>query len=429
MLASRAVPEILKTRFALVVALVALGLAMLAPAAAQAAMPGAPTPPAALTFTTMDVGAPGNPAVGIVPFTDAIYKSCAEAPAPKGPRAPQCMEVGSVAYPYGVGELEVTVGQWVAFLNTVDPLGRNRFKLWSENESGEEWPRFGQIDYTEAAVSGRHYSVAAPEWADKPYGFANFLRAARFANSVQNGKVLSRRKGTVAGFPTVTYRVRLSRNTETGMYKMSKRAPVRTAAKGFVIPSQNEWIKAAYYNPSGIGGKYSYWEYPTNGGSFSETNPEAPTEALLDPATGDVTNSATQPLAIYHELEAKPAPTWCPSNQSAADCASVNPLGLPAAKYEKAFMGSLGTVGQAGTRSPWGTLDQGGNAVEWTDTITKPPFGVKGARVWRRLHGGIANAPVYQLWLSAVGLQPQDNTFFTKTYPWLGLRIGVIGRP
>jgi hypothetical protein len=28
---------------------------------------------------------------------------------------------------------------------------------------------------------------------------------------------------------------------------------------------------------------------------------------------------------------------------------------------------------------------------------------------------------------SAVGLQPQDNVLFDRTYPWLGLRVGVIG--
>ena len=425
--ATRVVPETLKIRLALGLALAASALALLT-APAQAAMPGAPTPPAVLTFTTMDVGSPGNPSVGIVPFTDAIYKNCAEAPEPKGPRAPSCMEVGGVKYKYGIGELEVTVAQWVAFLNTVDPLGRNRYDLWSENESGEEWPRFGQIDYTEAAVSGRHYSLAAPEWGDKPYGFANFLRAARFANSLDNGKVLSRQRGSVAGFPTVTYRVRLSRNTETGMYDMEKRAPVRTSASGFVIPSQNEWIKAAYYDPSG-GGTYSYWEYPTNPGAFSEENTERPAEATLNPRTGDVTNGGSGPVAIYHEPGAEPAPAWCPSNQTKAACTITNPLHLPPKAYKKGFVGSLGTVGQAGTRSPWGTLDQGGNAVEWTDTITKPPFGAKGHRVWRRLHGGISNAPVYQLWLSAVGLQPQDNAFFTRTYPWLGLRIGVIGQP
>ena len=47
--------------------------------------------------------------------------------------------------------------------------------------------------------------------------------------------------------------------------------------------------------------------------------------------------------------------------------------------------------------------------------------------MWRRLHGGIANAPAYQLWLSAVGLQPQDNHFYNVTYPWLGFRVGVVG--
>ena len=108
-------------------------------------------------------------------------------------------------------------------------------------------------------------------------------------------------------------------------------------------------------------------------------------------------------------------------------CATVNPFGIPPQGYEKAFQGSLSTVGQARTTSPWGTLDQGGNVVEWTDTITASPTGKSDGRVWRRLHGGIANAPAYQLWLSAVGLQPEDNAAFTATYPWLGFRIGVLG--
>jgi hypothetical protein len=365
MLATRAVPEILKSRLALVLA--ALALALLAAPAAALAKPAAA--PAVLTFRTMDVGSPGNAAVGIVPFTNAVYKTCAEAPVPKGPRAPECMEVGSVPYMYGIGELEVTVGQWVAFLNTVDPMGTDRRNLWSEDESGREWPRFGQIDLEMQARPGHHYSLAAPEWANKPYGFADFLRTARFANSMDNGKVLSRKAGTVAGYPTVTYRVRLSRNTETGMYNMHKRAMTRTGATGFVIPSQDEWIKAAYFDPKG-GGKYSYWQYPTNPGAFGEEGVDLPAQAALDPSTGDVTNSSTQPLAIYHNAETEPTPTWCPSNQTAEDCATVNPLGLSPSKYAKAFAGSLGTVGTAGTRSPWGTLDQGGNAVEWTDTIT-----------------------------------------------------------
>lgn len=403
-------------------ALIVLGLAALVPASAVAA-----PAPSVLTFKVAQVGAPGNPSVGIVPFTDAIYRSCGEAPAPKGPRAPVCQPVGGVDYGYGIGKLEVTVSQWVSFLNTVDPLGRNAHDLYSETESGAAWPRFGQVNFEAGAPAGRHYTPAAPEWADKPYGFANFLRSARFANSLSNGKVLSRKASDEGRFDYVTYRVRLSRQTERGMYEMRERKTTRTAKSGFVIPSQDEWIKAAYYEPMG-GGTYSYWKYPTNAGVFGDGTATAPAQATLDPATGDVSNAATQPLSIYHASET-PAPFWCPANQTASDCATVNPFDFSAKAYEKGFQGSLGTVGQAKTLGPWGTLDQGGNAVEWTDTITAPPFGTKGKRVWRRLHGGIANAPVYQLWLSAVGLQPQENTFFTATYPWLGIRIGTIGKP
>ena len=166
----------------------------------------------------------------------------------------------------------------------------------------------------------------------------------------------------------------------------------------------------------------------SNGRERPSEGAAAPHSTTLDPTSGDVTNASTQPLANFH-AENQPAPSWCPSAFSAETCSSANPFGMDPTTYAKAYQGSLETVGQAKTTSPWGTLDQGGNAVEWTDTITAPPTGRSGAhgRVWRRLHGGIANAPVYQLWLSAVGLQPQDNTFYTATYPWLGIRIGVLG--
>jgi formylglycine-generating enzyme required for sulfatase activity len=410
-----AVPAALRNRLALALTLVAV--AALAGPAVSAAAPK----PAVLTFKTVKVGAPGNPSVGVVPFKDAVYKSCAEAAGIK----PPCQEVGGVDYRYGIGQLEVTVSQWVSFLNTADPAGRNKHKLYSSNESSSAWPKFGQIDFSPGAAKGRHYTVASPEWAAKPYGFANFLRSARFANSLYNGQLLSKQASGEGAFRYVTYRVRLSRVTESGMYDMTKRATTRSRKSGFVIPSQDEWIKAAYYDPSGTG-TFSYWKYPTNAGVFGDGTATAPHQTTLNPTTGDVTNAATQPLATFHASET-PAPSWCPAAVGTEACANVNPLGIDPTTYAEAYQGSLGTVGQALTTSPWGTLDQGGNVVEWTDTITPPPFGITGHRVWRRLHGGIANAPVYQLWLSAVGLQPQDNTFFTATYPWLGIRIGVLG--
>ena len=71
------------------------------------------------------------------------------------------------------------------------------------------------------------------------------------------------------------------------------------------------------------------------------------------------------------------APSWCPAAVQPRACSTVNPFGIKPKAYAKGFQGSLGTVGQAKTTSPWGTLDQGGNAVEWTDTITSATVMVK----------------------------------------------------
>ena len=152
--------------------LVGLGiLALVAPAAAGASDSGA-----VVKLTTVKVGAAGNPSVAVVPFTDAVYRSCADAPQTEA----GCQTVGGVGYHYGIGRLEITVGQWVAFLNTADPTGKNRRHLYDPAESSLSWPRYGQIDQSSGASRSRHYSVAYPEWTNKPYGAANFLRAARF---------------------------------------------------------------------------------------------------------------------------------------------------------------------------------------------------------------------------------------------------------
>jgi formylglycine-generating enzyme required for sulfatase activity len=392
----------------------AVAIALAAPAGGSAA-----TNRAKVTIKTAKVAAPGNPSVGIVPFTDAIYQSCASAPS-------GCVTVGGVDYPYRIGQLEITNKQWVKFLNTVDPAGTSH-GLYDGTEASSGWPKYGSINRSSSAREGSHYSLSYPEWADKPYAFANFIQAAQFVNSLYNGRLLSKETSAKNGFHYVAYHVRLGRDSQKGMYNLNHPAFKRSHKSGFVVPSQNEWIKAAYYDPSG-GGTFSYWKYPTNEGVFGDDVATAPSSTTLNPGTGDVTNASTQPLATYH-ASGEPAPTWCPAAvEPRSDCSTVNPFGFDPTTYAKAYAGSVGTVGQAKTTSPWGTLDQGGNAVEWTDTITSSPTGSDDGRVWRRLHGGIANAPAYQLWLSAIGLQPQRNTFYQHTYPWLGFRIGTIGR-
>jgi hypothetical protein len=91
-------------------------------------------------------------------------------------------------------------------------------------------------------------------------------------------------------------------------------------------------------------------------------------------------------------------------------------------------MANVSTVGQDKTPSPWGTYDQGGNVVEVLDTLAPQPPGYNFLRAWRYYHGGVANAPAYQVEISAFGYNPGDQAF-ERAYPWEGFRIGVIGTP
>ena len=406
------------------------------------------TTPDSLTITTVTVASPGNRAAWIIPFYNDVYetqKSCLDAlpavqeavqadpdPVVQKESATSCMAVGAVPYTYDIGELEITTAQWVTFLNFVDPTGRNSHRLWDEPESPSVWPKYGSISRNLRAAPGQRYYLASPGWANRPYNEGDFTRAARFVNSLTNGTVLSKTTDnvtTVTGdvLKRTTYTVRMSTNTESGMYDMSNPKTTRTAKKGFAVPSQNEWIKAAYFDPKG-GGKFSYWDYPTNPGLFVNckvdeegcAEGDQPNAVVMD-ANGNVTNADQQPLAAFEAVPGT-APDWCPViSLTAEQCAADTPF-PPVLPYN----GNVTPVGQALTRSPWGTLDQGGNVVEVLDTISPPPPLGDTTIVWRRWHGGVVTATAYQMWLSAVGTTPQTVPGYSIN-PWRGFRITVRG--
>jgi len=243
-----------------------------------------------------------------------------------------------------------------------------------------------------------------------------------------NGTVLSKTQSSSGTFKYVTYKVRLSPKTERGMYDMKAETPTRSASTGFVLPSNDEWVKAAYYDPK-HGGTHSYWLYPT--GPFDQPN-----VAVLNPKTGDVENASKQPLATYNPNDpnssvdtpgAPPgtAPTWCPS-QAGSNCDQLTSDFPPGLDLQKNFMGNVSTVGQDKTPSPWGAYDMGGNVVEHTDSLAPQPSGYHFVRDWRYYHGGVANAPAYQVGIYAFGYFPGDPQV-GRIYPWMGFRVGVIG--
>ena len=406
------------------------------------------TPSTTLRLSTVTVSSPRNSAAWIIPFYNDVYEtkdSCLAAlpavqeavqanpdPAVQKESATSCMGVGAVPYTFDIGELEITTSQWVTFLNTVDPTGSNNNNLWDVAESASVWPKYGSINRDLRATPGQRYYISSPGWANRPYNQADFSRAARFINSLQNGRVLSKQVNnvtTVTGtsLKTTTYTVRLSTNTETGMYTMSDPKATRNSSKGFALTSQNEWIKAAYFDPNG-GGKFSYWDYPTNPGLFVNcpvddsgcAEGEQPNAVEMGP-DGNVSNADEQPLASFEAVPGT-APDWCPVVYlTAEECTKDAPF-PPILPYN----GNVSPVGQALTRSPWGTLDQGGNVVETLDTISPPPALTDPKVVWRRWHGGVVTATAYQMWLSAVGTTPQTIPGYAIN-PWRGFRIAVRG--
>ncbi len=219
---------------------------------------------------------------------------------------------GAVADAYQIGKYEVTNSQYATFLNAVDPDGANANGLYNPNMGSNAR---GGITYTAGSGSGAKYTLRT-SMGDKPVNYVSWYDAARFANWMMNGQG--------AG------------STETGAYTLNGNTGIITKNVGATVylPSEDEWYKAAYYDPTpGAGGGDNYWLYA----SQSDT---APTVAVAS-ATGDITNPGAN-VANY---------------ASGADWNGQN--------------GNVTTVGSAGAlaESYFGTADQGGNVYEWNDAV------------------------------------------------------------
>ena len=215
---------------------------------------------------------------------------------------------GAVPYAYNIGKYDVTASQYVEFLNAKDSTGLNSLGLYN---SGMSNVTFGGINFSAGNANGSKYSAISGR-ENHPVSDVNWYDAIRFANWLNNGQG--------------------NGDTESGAYTLLGGTPVpsnglgitRNAGATVFLPSENEWYKAAFYDPE----TSSYFRYPTS---------------------SDIAPTAT-------------GPTTTPNS----------------ANYDNA-VGNLTDVGAySGTTSPYGAFDMGGNVYQWNEALI---FGfVRGVR-------------------------------------------------
>jgi formylglycine-generating enzyme len=221
---------------------------------------------------------------------------------------------GSVAYTYQIGKFEVTAGQYCAFLNAV--AATDTYGLY-HGYMGEWW---GCKIYQNGSGGTYTYTVAS-DWANRPVNFVSWGDAARFANWLSNGQPTGA-QGTATTEDGSYY---LNGAVTTAALKSVK----RKAGATWVIPTEDEWYKAAYYDLDKSGGA-GYWLYSTRSNDL-------PSNIGADGYTD-------------------------PGNHANYYGNSSYTIGAP---YYRTIVGEF-----ENSASAYGTFDQGGNEPEWTDTAT-----------------------------------------------------------
>ena len=221
----------------------------------------------------------------------------------------------------------------------------------------------GSLSY---AVTG-----SAPGASNMPVFVVTWGDAARFCNWLQNGQPTSG--------------VENSTTTEDGAYAlngatsqaalMAVPSPSHSGAGAatYFLPSENEFYKAAYYDPTLNGGAGGYWTYPTKSNT-------APSNSLVLSPTSD--NDANYDNGGYTD----------PTN----------------------YLTPVGTF--AASPGPYGTYDMGGDVWQWNEANISGSF--------RGLRGGSWNYP-------SDYLASSDGSYGSPAYKGIavGFRVASVPEP
>jgi formylglycine-generating enzyme len=294
----------------------------------------------AITIATVPVGNQGNP---------------------NDPANLSVPGIGSVNYNYSIGKYDVTVGQYAAFLNAV--AATDTYELYVPNMATD-------LNVAGIAQNGNSgsftYSVIGSP--NHPITYVNWFDAARFVNWLSNGQPTGA-EGTGT--------------TETGTYTLNGSNPTNVARNSnatWVIPTESEWYKAAYYNPN----TSSYYQYP-----FSSST--VPTSAMpgSTPNTGNfqaVTNTGIGVFAV-------------------TDSSSLS--------TSQNYLTDVGAY--TASASPYGAFDMGGDVFQWNETLISSNRGMRGG--WWALNS------VYLASSSRVSIVPTSET------SEIGFRVALVPEP
>jgi formylglycine-generating enzyme len=260
-----------------------------------------PSPAAAVTIAMVPVGSPGN---SPDPATGSLY--------------------GAVPYNYRIGTYDITNAQWAEFLNAKASIV-DRYGLWDSLMAPSDF---------EGAISrsgtGPYVYSVKPGYANKPVVYVSWYGAVRFVNWFTNGQG--------------------NGDTESGTYKITNGSDnygivvvpdlttrltwANTNSFHWILPSENEWYKAAYYNaPSG-----TYYSFPFQSNLF-------------------------------------PASLAPPGSANSGDFKDISSNTYPAYNYDGngSYLTDVGAY--PNSRSPFGAFDMSGDVYQLDDTRVPTSLG------------------------------------------------------
>ncbi len=274
-------------------------------------------------FDWVTIGAVGNaPYTGDSPF---------------GP--PRAVGRGRVDYEYRMSRLEVTTGQWVEFVNTFTTQPDFPQELFGTFDNFTNGPHgWGATRDFSYAGPGERYVI--PDTGENremwPVSGIGWRDAALYCNWLHNGKSSDPASLWTGAYDTSTF------GQTFDPFQVTDAAGHLPGAK-FWIPTLDEWMKAAHYDPDRYGpGEGGWWDY-------AHSSDESPVSGL--PGEG-MTSAGIE---------------WT---------SAFDPWTIPLGAYPEAV-------------SPWGLLDTSGGTREWTEELLYVP-----QPVGRSLGGSFAGGPM-----------------------------------